>query len=89
MDLCLAGYEEEFNQLISKHNMLNIFRFNENLTGNVMEKTHIIMDHPLYIDQCALDDSANEIYRVYYNHIKTVERCNCGESVRGWEGDTD
>lgn len=47
MDFDLAGCEEEFKQVTSRPNMSNFFTYNKDLTGQVMDKTHVIMGRPL------------------------------------------
>ena len=71
-DIKLVTTEERRKKLVSEPNYHITKHFLENLLAIEMNKTKIIMNKSVYLDQAILDISKTLMYEFWYNYIKPI-----------------
>jgi hypothetical protein len=87
-DYRLVNSAEKLNKLAAKPNFDDHFIFNDSLVLVHMRKTKVVLNKPIYIGQCVLDNSKLIMYELWYcKLLPMIKQRNAELHLLG--GDTD
>jgi hypothetical protein len=89
VDYRLVNTAEKLEKLAAKPTFLEQTIFNENLVLVQMRKTKVVLNKPVYIGQCVLDNSKLVMYELWYNKLLPLIQQHQTAELRLLGGDTD
>ena len=84
----LINNEEKHERLCSRPEFINSMSFTADLVGVNCASYEVLLDKPIYVGQCVLDNSKWVMYDIRYNRMTRYEKEFDG-SIRIVGGDTD